>query len=282
MTAVTFVKVTVGAVSAASRRTTVALVVFGPVYGRFLSQVSGPVILHWLGPVFDPALAGYWGSADLDLAAETVLAIIGDHVGKVDGIKVPLLDRERELRLRAALPAGVRLSTGDDYHYADLVKGDDEGKGGSDALLGAFAAIAPAASAALQALDRGDAAAYSALIEPAMPLSAHISGAPTPHYKTGVAFLAWLAGYQPGSRWPAGCTALAARRTSPRCSGWPTRSACCRIPSSPRPACGPFSRSRGWRADGAGRAGHDRDTGAHRIPSRLTRQRHRRVCHVRS
>jgi hypothetical protein len=164
------------------------------VYGRLLRQAREPVILHWLGDMFDPALAGYWGSADLDTAADTVLELIRSHPGRVDGIKVSLLDEEREVRLRRALPAGVRLYTGDDFNYPSLIKGDEVGY--SDALLGIFAAIAPAAAAALAALDAGDTARYDEIFAPTVPLSRHIFGAPTSAYKTGIVFLAWLAGHQ--------------------------------------------------------------------------------------
>jgi hypothetical protein len=162
------------------------------VYRQLLTQVSGPVIIHWLGPAFDPALTGYWGSEDPGKAAETLLGIVRDHAPAVDGVKLSLLDRDLELRMRAALPSGVRLYTGDDFNYAELIRG------GSDALLGAFSAIAPAASAALQALDAGDLDDYDALMRPTIPLARHIFAAPTPFYKTGIAFMAWLAGYQPG------------------------------------------------------------------------------------
>jgi len=174
---------------------------FREVYLRLLTQARRPVILHWLGPAFDPALAGYWGSTDPDHAAGTLLSIITDHADAVDGIKLSLLDQDLELRLRAALPPGVRLYTGDDFNYADLIKGEGApvgGQRGSDALLGAFGPIAPAASAALQALDRGDLAGYDTIIQPTVPLARHIFSSPTPYYKTGVAFMAWLTGHQPG------------------------------------------------------------------------------------
>jgi hypothetical protein len=164
------------------------------VYGKLLAGVDEPVILHWLGPMFDPALTGYWGSTDLAEATETFLALVRDHQAKVDGVKVSLLDATFEQRLRASLPAGVRLYTGDDFNYPELIKGD--GDTHSDALLGAFAAIAPAASAALQALDRDDIAGYEAAIGPTLELSRHVFSAPTRFYKTGIAFLAWLNGHQ--------------------------------------------------------------------------------------
>jgi hypothetical protein len=162
------------------------------VYARLLEQASEPVILHWLGPMFDPALTGYWGSADLDAATDTLLAIIADHSSTVDGVKVSLLDASREAHLRSRMPAGVRVYTGDDFNYPELING------GSDALLGVFAAIAPAASAALQALDVADRATYDRVLDATVPLARHLFAAPTYYYKTGIAFLAWLAGHQPG------------------------------------------------------------------------------------
>jgi hypothetical protein len=169
---------------------------YAEVYGELLRQASGPVLLHWLGEMFDPALAGYWGSADLEKAADVLLEIIAAQPAKVLGVKVSVLDAQREIDVRRRLPAGVRLYTGDDFHYDELIRGADGHT--SDALLGAFAAIAPAASAALQALDRGDLAGYDAAIAPTMELSRHLFSAPTRYYKTGIAFLAWLAGHQPG------------------------------------------------------------------------------------
>jgi len=166
------------------------------VYDRLLSQVRRPVILHWLGPMFDPSLAGYWGSPDVEEATEALLSLVVDHADVVDGVKVSLLDADHEVRLRSRLPEGVRLYTGDDYNYPDLIKGD--GRRASDALLGVFAAIAPAASAALQALDRRDVPGFDAAMGPTVPLGRHLFSAPTFYYKTGIAFLAWLAGYQPG------------------------------------------------------------------------------------
>jgi uncharacterized protein DUF993 len=166
------------------------------VCGGLLRQVRTPVILHWLGEMFDPCLAGYWGSADREAATATVLELIREHAASVDGIKVSLLDTEHEIRLRRALPAGVRLYTGDDFHYAELIEGDAAGY--SDALLGAFSAIAPAASAALAALDRGDSEGYAAVLGPTVALSRHVFSAPTQFYKTGIAFLSWLSGHQPG------------------------------------------------------------------------------------
>ncbi|MCS5718708.1 dihydrodipicolinate synthase family protein [Herbiconiux sp. CPCC 205763] len=166
------------------------------VYDRILSQVSQPVVLHWLGEAFDPQLRGYWGSTDVGTATETFLGLVRAHAAKVDGVKVSLLDASHEISLRRALPKGVRLYTGDDFNYPELIRGDDEGH--SDALLGAFAAIAPAASAALAALDDGDLARYDAEMAPTLALSRHIFEAPTFYYKVGIAFTAWLTGAQSG------------------------------------------------------------------------------------
>jgi hypothetical protein len=160
------------------------------VYGSLLAQASEPVILHWLGDMFDPRLAGYWGSGDLDAAADVVVDIIAGAPGKVDGIKVSLLDASREVALRERLPEGVRMYTGDDFNYPELIRG------GSDALLGIFDAIAPVAAAAMRALDDEDLDRYDALLGPTVPLSRHIFAAPTPYYKTGVVFLAFLNGHQ--------------------------------------------------------------------------------------
>ncbi|MFB8167986.1 dihydrodipicolinate synthase family protein [Kitasatospora purpeofusca] len=164
------------------------------VYGRIIGRAEQPVILHWLGEMFDPALAGYWGSTDLDAATATVLELIGEHADRIDGIKVSLLDADREVALRRALPAGVRLYTGDDFHYPELIRGDEHGH--SDALLGVFDPIAPVAAAALHALDAGDLDRYDALFAPTLPLARHLFAAPTFHYKTGIVLLAWLAGHQ--------------------------------------------------------------------------------------
>jgi hypothetical protein len=165
------------------------------VYGELLRQAERPVILHWLGEAFDPALRGYWGSAGFDAAAGTVLELISRFGDKVDGIKLSVLDAGREVALRRRLPAGVRLYTGDDFGYLELIRGDAQGH--SDALLGAFAAITAPAAAALAALDRGDLAGYDAAMAPTVPLSRAIFEPPTCHYKVGVAFLAWLNGLQP-------------------------------------------------------------------------------------
>lgn len=164
------------------------------VYDRILSQVSRPVILHWLGDMFDPMLAGYWGSRNLDEAIEVCLHIIGDHADKVDGIKLSLLDHAREITMRRRLPPGVKMYTGDDFNYAELIRGDDQGF--SHALLGIFDPIAPAAAAAFQALDAGDTERFDAILAPTVPLSRHIFQPPTFYYKTGVVFLAYLNGHQ--------------------------------------------------------------------------------------
>jgi hypothetical protein len=167
---------------------------YARVYGEVLARLSEPAILHWLGEDFDPALAGYWGHDDLDLATESCLSIIAEHASKVEGIKVSLLDAEREKEIRRLLPEGVRMYTGDDFNYPDLIRGDEEGF--SHALLGIFDAIAPAASAALHALDTGDTYRYEEILAPTVPLSRHIFKAPTRFYKTGVVFLAYLNGHQ--------------------------------------------------------------------------------------
>ncbi|MFJ3959209.1 dihydrodipicolinate synthase family protein [Arthrobacter sp. NPDC090010] len=166
------------------------------VYSTLLREATEPVILHWLGTMFDPALAGYWGSEDVSEATETFLGLIRSHPGKVDGVKVSLLDASHEVSLRAALPTGVRLYTGDDFNYPELIDGD--GAHHSDALLGIFAAIYPAASAALQAYDAGSPAEARALLDSTRELGRHIFSAPTFYYKTGIAFLSWLNGKQPG------------------------------------------------------------------------------------
>lgn len=172
------------------------------VYSRILSQVSRPVILHWLGDMFDPALTGYWGSRDLDTAMEVCLSIIRDHRAKIDGIKISLLDAQREITLRRRLPEGVRMYSGDDFNYPELIRGDEQGY--SHALLGIFDAIAPAAAAALQALDAGDTHQYEAILAPTVPLSRHIFQRPTYYYKTGVVFMAYLNGHQNHFRMVAG------------------------------------------------------------------------------
>jgi hypothetical protein len=165
------------------------------VYGALLAQADRPVILHWLGEAFDPALRGYWGSTDFGAAADTVLELIERAGGKVDGIKLSLLDAGKEVALRRRLPAGVRLYTGDDFNYAELIRGDEHGY--SDALLGAFAVITAPAAAALHALDDSDTAGYDTTMNATIPLSRLIFEQPTYYYKVGVAFLAWLNGFQP-------------------------------------------------------------------------------------
>ncbi len=167
---------------------------YARVYGRILRQVKEPVILHWLGEMFDPALAGYWGSADHMAAMETCLSIIHEHAAKIDGVKISLLSKEKEIAMRRRLPATVRMYTGDDFNYAELIAGDEEGY--SDALLGIFDAIAPAASAGLARLAAGDTQGFHGIMEPTVPLSRHVFKAPTRFYKTGVVFLAWLNGLQ--------------------------------------------------------------------------------------
>jgi hypothetical protein len=182
-----------GVVLMASRE--LARVARGPddyqrVYTRVMEQADRPVILHWLGEMFDPQLAGYWGSRDPGEATRTVLDLVRANVARVDGIKVSLLDADREIALRAALPPAVRLYTGDDFNYPSLIAS------GSHALLGVFDAIAPAAAAALRKLDDGDAGAYHEILAPTVPLARTLFEAPTYNYKTGLVFLAWLAGRQ--------------------------------------------------------------------------------------
>ncbi|GAA2337057.1 dihydrodipicolinate synthase family protein [Streptomyces kunmingensis] len=164
------------------------------VYGHLLRQATEPVVLHWLGPMFDPALDGYWGSADLDAATETFLEVIAAHPDKVDGIKVSLLDAQREVDLRRRLPQGVRCYTGDDFNYPELIAGDD--RGFSHALLGIFDPLGPLAAQAVRVLDTGDAKGFRSLLDPTVELSRHLFQTPTRFYKTGVVLLAWLAGHQ--------------------------------------------------------------------------------------
>jgi hypothetical protein len=164
------------------------------VYTKLLQQAKEPVIIHWLGEMFDPALAGYWGYADHYKAMEVALTVIQANAAKIDGVKVSLLDKQKEVDMRRRLPKGMRMYTGDDFNYAELIEGDGEGY--SDALLGIFDAIAPAASGALAALARGDRQSFHEILAPTVPLSRHIFGAPTRFYKTGVVFLAWLNGHQ--------------------------------------------------------------------------------------
>ena len=164
------------------------------VYGHLLRQATEPVVLHWLGPMFDPALEGYWGSSDLDTATDTFLEVIAAHPDKVDGIKVSLLDAAREIDIRRRLPQGVRCYTGDDFNYPELIAGDE--KGFSHALLGIFDPLGPLAAEAVRVLDTGDVTGFRELLDPTVELSRHLFQAPTRFYKTGVVFLAWLAGHQ--------------------------------------------------------------------------------------
>lgn len=167
---------------------------YASVYASVLRQIRHPVILHWLGPMFDPDLEGYWGGTTVSAATENCLGIIKAHKEKIDGIKISLLDADLEVSMRRQLPSGVRMYTGDDFNYDQLILRD--GQGHSDALLGIFDAIAPAASLALTALDAGDISRYRQLLSPTVPLSQHIFAAPTQHYKAGVVFLAFLNGFQ--------------------------------------------------------------------------------------
>jgi hypothetical protein len=164
------------------------------VYGRILSQAREPVILHWLGEMFDPALAGYWGSRDRDRQTETLLAIVAEYAAKIDGVKISLLDQAREIAMRRRFPSTVRMYTGDDFDYPTTIRGD--GQRHSDALLGIFDVIAPAAAAALKALDRGDLRTYETILAPTLTLSRHVFADPTRFYKTGVVFAAYLNGHQ--------------------------------------------------------------------------------------
>jgi hypothetical protein len=164
------------------------------VYSSVLKSLEQPAILHWLGNMFDPSLHGYWGSEDLDEAAETVLELIGENRGKIDGIKISLLDARREIDLRRRLPAGIHMYTGDDFNYPELIEGDNLGH--SDALLGVFDAIAPIAAEGLHRLDDGDVDGYRKIMDPTVPLSRVIFETPTYHYKTGLVFLAYLRGLQ--------------------------------------------------------------------------------------
>ncbi|MEW2065451.1 dihydrodipicolinate synthase family protein [Streptomyces sp. NPDC007346] len=163
-------------------------------YAHLLRQTSEPVILHWLGPMFDPALEGYWGSADLDEATDTFLKVVAEHPDKVDGIKISLLDAAREIDVRRRLPSGVRCYTGDDFNYPELIAGGE--RGFSHALLGIFDPLGPLAAHAVRVLDTGDVAGFRALLDPTVELSRHLFQPPTRFYKTGVVFLAWLAGHQ--------------------------------------------------------------------------------------
>lgn len=176
--------------------------VYRKVYRHLIDSADQPVILHWLGDMFDPMLTGYWGSTDVARASDFVLDLIAENPARVDGIKISLLDRAHEEAFRARLPVGVRLYTGDDFNYAPLIAGD--GAHFSHALLGIFAAIAPAASQALEALAQGNLARYDALLAPTVPLSREIFRSPTRFYKAGIAFLSWLNGQQSHFIMPAG------------------------------------------------------------------------------
>ena len=167
---------------------------YGRVYDRLLSQVREPVIIHWLGDMFDPALAGYWGHADPMAAMDVAVDILNRHAARVDGVKISLLDKDKEIAMRRRLAPGIRMYTGDDFNFAELIAGDEHGY--SDALLGIFDAIAPAASAALSALAAGDTTRFHEILGPTVPLSRHIFCTPTRFYKTGVVFMAWLNGHQ--------------------------------------------------------------------------------------
>src|SRR5579863_1654906 len=167
---------------------------YAKVYGRVLSQVAEPVIIHWLGDMFDPALSGYWGAADLDRAMDTAVAIINAHAAKVDGVKISLLDKQREIDMRRRLVKSVKMYTGDDFNYAELIAGDEQGY--SHALLGIFDAIAPAASYALSRLAASDMQGFHDVLGPTVPLSRHIFKAPTRFYKSGIVFMAYLNGHQ--------------------------------------------------------------------------------------
>jgi hypothetical protein len=167
---------------------------YAKVYNRVLSQVAEPVIIHWLGDMFDPALANYWGTSSLDEAMDVAVGVINANAAKVDGVKVSLLDKQREIDMRRRLDKNVKMYTGDDFNYAELIAGDIEGF--SHALLGIFDAIAPAASYALSRLAAGDEAGFHDVLGPTVPLSRHIFKAPTRFYKTGIVFMAYLNGHQ--------------------------------------------------------------------------------------
>lgn len=164
------------------------------VYDTVLKQVREPVILHWLGDMFDPALRGYWGAGQIHSAMEICLSVIRNNAAKIDGIKISLLDKDREIEMRRQLPASVKMYTGDDFNYPELIAGDSQGC--SHALLGILDAIAPAASGALHALAQGDQQKYHQILAPTLPLARHIFAAPTQYYKSGIVFLAWLNGHQ--------------------------------------------------------------------------------------
>jgi len=167
---------------------------YGQVYDRLLSQVREPVIIHWLGDMFDPALVGYWGHRDLDRAMDVAVDVLNRNAARIDGVKISLLDKDREISMRRRLAPGIRMYTGDDFNFAELIAGDAQGY--SDALLGIFDSIAPAAAAALDALGAGEPQKFHQILAPTVPLSRHIFRAPTRFYKTGVVFMAWLNGHQ--------------------------------------------------------------------------------------
>lgn len=167
---------------------------YARVYGKVLSEAGRPVILHWLGPMFDPALSGYWGSGDPAIALAALVEIVAENHHRIDGVKISMLDEDLEIELRRLLPDGVRCYTGDDFNFPSLIAGDDRGH--SDALLGIFDGIAPVAVTALHAFDDGDVATFERLLAPTIPLSRHIFQTPTYHYKTGLVFLAYLSGHQ--------------------------------------------------------------------------------------
>lgn len=164
------------------------------IYRDVLNTCDEPVILHWLGDMFDPQLAGYWGSDRFEDTLETVVQIICDNAAKVDGIKISLLDADKEIQLRRRLPEGVKMYTGDDFNYPELIEGDEHGF--SHALLGIFDPLAPAAAYAVSKLSEGDTKTFRATLDPTVPLARHIFRPPTQYYKTGVVFLAWLNGFQ--------------------------------------------------------------------------------------
>ncbi len=164
------------------------------IYSDVLSACDNPVILHWLGDMFDPQLAGYWGASSFEPAMQTALTIIENNRQKIDGIKISLLDKQKEIQMRRLLPAGVKMFTGDDFNYPELIEGDSEGF--SHALLGIFDPLAPAAAYAVEQLTNGDKAGFRATLDPTVPLARLIFRAPTQYYKTGVVFIAWLNGFQ--------------------------------------------------------------------------------------
>jgi len=178
------------------------------IYNDVLAACEDPVILHWLGDMFDPALAGYWGAQSFEDALPTVLEIITANEAKVDGIKISLLDAAKEITMRQQLPATVRMYTGDDFNYPELIGGD--GDTFSHALLGIFDPLANHAASAIAALSKGDAATFHAILDPTVPLARHIFRAPTRHYKTGVVFLAWLNGHQDHFKMLGGAEAMRA------------------------------------------------------------------------